>query len=197
LSDVYSADFVGFANGNIAILLGMWSGAIATALVRSVGTRWSAERLVRRNWSSLVDVSRTRPGRGPRALAVLMLDRIGLLVPKLEQMREGENEASRLLAEVNVGAAVEMLRDIDFGTADRLRRAVRDLRDAIGARYREQDPGPDAVLPRIDRILSLCLAHPHDVACRRTLSSLLEIRRGLFPASWPPDVLFDQQEQHL
>ena len=41
----FSADFVSFGNSAIAVIVGMWSAAIVTRLVRSVGAGWAAQRL--------------------------------------------------------------------------------------------------------------------------------------------------------
>lgn len=194
LNDTYTADFVVFANGNLAILLGMGAGAIGTALMRSLDAHWTTDRLVRHNRSSIEHLSSECSDYRPMRFVVLMLDRLGLLGSRLERMDHQPHDASRLMAEVNVGAALGRLRALDYRRSAPLQRAVRQLRASIGENYRDGSANPDpALLPEIDQALALCIDQRNDVVGRKALSSLLEIRRGLFPESWPPEVSLRQE----
>ncbi len=50
LQNGYAADFVSYADGGIAAMLGVAGAAVMTSLVRSVGAEWSARRLLRAGW---------------------------------------------------------------------------------------------------------------------------------------------------
>jgi uncharacterized membrane protein YccC len=194
LSANYSADLESFANSNIAILIGMWSGAVVTALIRSVDVAWSAQRLLRFNRLSASDAASTRDRRHPRVLAALMLDRLGLAASKIGSVPGRAFEARHLLAQVNVAVALRTLHLISENVSTGLRDAIRDLNAAIRAHYQAgyAEPSP-AVLSKIDEALSLSIASLNHTAPQVALAHLVEVRRELFPASWPPNVRFEQQ----
>jgi uncharacterized membrane protein YccC len=104
VQSTYAADFPSYANGGIASLLGLGGAAVMTALVRSVGAEWSARRLLRAIWRDLAAIPRHPYGRDRASLSALLLDRLGLLVPRLAAVGQG-----------NELAAVDALRDLRIG----------------------------------------------------------------------------------
>jgi uncharacterized membrane protein YccC len=191
VQSTYAADFPSYANGGIASLLGLGGAAVMTALVRSVGAEWSARRLLRAIWRDLAAIPRHPYGRDRASLSALLLDRLGLLVPRLAAVGQG-----------NELAAVDALRDLRIGInmadlqAERpaisapLRAAVDDVlfgaasHFAAQAALRQALPPPPPLLGAIDRALDAALAAPAALA-RDLLVQLVGIRRGLF-AQAPP-----------
>ena len=60
LQGSYAGDFAAFTNSSVAVILGMWSAALVTRLVRSVGAGWSARRLRAVNRRSLAEAAERR-----------------------------------------------------------------------------------------------------------------------------------------
>jgi uncharacterized membrane protein YccC len=76
LQSTYAADFVSYADGSMAALLGVAGAVVITALVRSVGAEWSARRLLRAGGCDLAKIPVRRTPQDRLALAELLLDRL-------------------------------------------------------------------------------------------------------------------------
>ena len=124
LQNAYSADFVTYADGGFAALLGVAGAAVMTALMRSVGAEWSARRLLRANWRDLAAIPRRQTTQDSNALAGLLLDRLGLLVPRLAAVGEGNDLAAvDVLADLRIGInMIDLWRDYDADAAAGARR---------------------------------------------------------------------------
>ncbi len=83
LQSTYSADFASFINSSIAFLIGTEIAIVITLLARSVGAEWSVRRLMRKNWSAVARAAEQRGNHDRAAFAGLMINRIGLLAPRL------------------------------------------------------------------------------------------------------------------
>ena len=191
LQSAYSADFVAYADGSFAALLGVAGAAIMTSLMRSVGAEWSARRLLRAGWRDLAAIPRGQTPRESDTLTGLLLDRIGLLVPRLAAVGAGNDLAAvDALTDLRIGInMVDLARDREamtpavrgpanavlFGTANHF--AVQ----AATGRVRRASP---ALLRDIDRALDAAITAPGQGG-RDLLLQLVGIRRGLF-ADAPP-----------
>jgi uncharacterized membrane protein YccC len=191
LQSSYAADFVSYADGSFAVLLGVAGAATMTALMRSVGAEWSARRLLRAGWRELAAIPRSRMPRERTELAGLLLDRIGLLVPRLASAGTGNDlAAADALADLRVGLnMVELQRDREvlppgvlapvdevlFGAADHF---------AVQAALGHVRPPPMTLLHQIDRALDAAIAVP-GAPERRLLAQLVGIRGGLFSDAEP------------
>ena len=86
LHDTGTADLVSFINSMTGQVLGVVAAARITRLVRSVGADWSAQRIQRATWRELSEMAEApRLRAAGSAYAVRMLDRIGLLAPRIAQ----------------------------------------------------------------------------------------------------------------
>ncbi|WP_201501083.1 FUSC family protein, partial [Klebsiella oxytoca] len=85
LHDTGQADFASFVNSSIGQVLGGATAAVVTALVRSVSAEWSARRIQRRTWRELGRLPREADPAQARLHAARVLDRIGLLAPRIAQ----------------------------------------------------------------------------------------------------------------
>ncbi len=106
-------EFTPFLNSAIATIIGMWVSVVVMRLVRSVGGTWSAHRLRRINRDSLAAAaSRTGANHGLE-LAAVMLDRLGLLAPRLSALPPDDAEwTADLISEVRTGINVVELRRV-------------------------------------------------------------------------------------
>jgi uncharacterized membrane protein YccC len=191
LQSAYAADFVTYADGSFAALLGVAGAAVMTSLMRSVGAEWSARRLLRAGWRDLAAIPRGQTSHARAALMGLLLDRIGLLVPRLAAVGEGNDLAAvDALTDLRIGInMIDLERDretlppsaqaavnaVVFGTASQFA-----VQAAIG---RVRRPSP-ALLRDIDRALDVAVAIP-GAPGRELLLQLVGIRRGLFADAEP------------
>ena len=191
LQSAYAANFVSYADGSFAALLGVACAAATTAIIRSVGAEWSARRLLRAGWRDLAAIAHSKTPQDVNTLMVLLLDRIGLLVPRLASVGRGNDLAAvDALTDLRIGVnMVDLRRDRDalsppvraavdsvlFGTADQF--ATR----AATGRVQRASPG---LLTDIDRALDAAVAISGPGG-RDLLLQLGGIRRGLFPNAAP------------
>ncbi|MHB2209131.1 FUSC family protein [Methylobacterium sp. CM6257] len=187
LQNGYSGDFSPFANSVIASVVGMWVGAVVTRLIRSVGAAWSAHRLVGINRRSLAAAADGRGTGHGLELAALMLDRIGLIAPRLATLPAEDSEAmGDLLADVRVGINLVEVRRVRRRLTGEARASVdqtlalatRQLRSWTGR------PGPD-LLAALDESLRAVSGAGLSPERRAALIGLTGLRRGLFPDALP------------
>ncbi|MDQ8015786.1 MAG: FUSC family protein [Bordetella sp.] len=207
LHDTGQADFASFVNSNIGQVLGGAAAAVVTALMRSVSAEWSARRIQRRTWRELGHLPRNADDAQARLHAARVLDRIGLLAPRIAQ-------AGGTVAGVN---ADDALVDLRIGTdLHALQRHAALLPGRLGpdilaqvARLFREHPAQSTteqaaqaqprLAERIDEALrSLLPVAPATQAApaaaagtpddrRRVLAALVGLRRNLFPSRpWLP-----------
>jgi uncharacterized membrane protein YccC len=187
LQDTYSGDFMLFANTAIAVVSGIWIAAGVTRLVRSVGGHRSARRLRRIN---RLELARAASDAGPDdglELAALMLDRIGLISPRLAALPAADAEwTGELLSEVRIGINLVELRrirlDLDSGQSVAITRLMSDL--ATHFRRPDLHP-PSTLLAIVDGCLDLFVADQCSFVRGKALLGLTDLRRSLFPGAPP------------
>ncbi|MBC7576627.1 MAG: FUSC family protein [Tardiphaga sp.] len=183
LQSTYSADFAAFANGGIAFFVGVEISALTILLARSVGAEWSVRRLMRRGWIALAWAAASRGNRDRAAFAGLMLNRIGLLAPRLAAMPDSALRDVDNLRELRVGLNIVDLRRARHGMSPRTLLTMDAMLDELAADFRSYDGGamPRALLVRIDQALLAAMAESSDAVRGDALIGLVGIRRGLFP----------------
>ena len=115
LQSVYSADFAAFANSALAFVVGTAVTVVVTRLARSVGAEWSARRLMTTNWTALAVAAERRGQRDRAAFAGVMLNRLGLLAPRLAAIPESYLRQVDGLSELRVGLNIVDLRRARHG----------------------------------------------------------------------------------
>ena len=186
LGSAYTADFTSFANSSLAFLLGCALAAIVTRLIRSVGAGFSMRRLMRVIWLDLaVAVAAERRGNRDRArYAGLMLDRLGLIGPRLAES-EPEAVPEEALRDIRVGFNIIDLRRARHSVALPVRDRIDAMLDSLAASYRarvRQDARADPqLLHCIDQALEAVSDASIEAGRSDALLGLVGIRRGLFP----------------
>ncbi len=191
VQSVYAADFIAYADGSLALLFGLAGSAVMMALVRSVGAEWSARRLLRAGWRELAAIPRQRTPEDRTVLAGLVIDRLGLLVPRLAAAGKGNDLAAvDALADLRIGVnMLDLQRDRD-GLPATVRAAVDDVLFGAASHFAAQAASghvraaAPALLADIDRALDQAVTLP-PARGRDTLLQLVGLRRGLF-ADAPP-----------
>lgn len=191
LQNRYSGDFAAFINSSLSALLGLGTATVITALVRSVGAEWSARRLLRAIWGDIAAIPEHHASGARVELSYLLVDRLGLLVPRLAAAGAGNDlAAADALADLRIGVnMIELLRDRGALPAA-LRAALSSAVSQIAGHYRVQMAArhvvgpPERLLHAIDTAFDAAQALPRDVR-RSTILHLVGLRRGLFPAAAP------------
>jgi len=188
MHDTATADLVSFLNSMIGQVLGVVAAARITRLVRSVGVDWSARRIQRATWRELGEMAGApRLQAAGDAYAVRMLDRIGLLAPRIAQAG-GTLEgvvAHDALQDLRMGADIVALqRTRAHLPAEAAAQVLADIAAFFRGRAGGQGAGarPPALLARIDAALSGALGAPDaSPEWRSAITALVGLRRNLFP----------------
>lgn len=194
LHDTASSDLVSFLNSMIGQIVGVVVAARVTRLVRSVGADWSARRIQRATWRELGDMAASSQPQYAQsdAYAVRMLDRIGLLAPRIAQAGgtvEGV-AANDALRDLRMGADIAVLQrvrgQLPLATSAALLGGIsRFFRQRSEGRM---NPRPPGLLPQIDEALGAVLAArdtASSAASRSAVTALVGLRRNLFPDAPP------------
>jgi uncharacterized membrane protein YccC len=183
LQATYSADFAAFANSSLAFFVGTEISTITILLARSVGAEWSVRRLMRKGWTALAYAAESRGNRDRAVFAGLMLNRIGLLAPRLAALPDSELRNVDNLRELRVGLNIVDLRRARHGMSPQTLVAMDVMLDELGADFRRYDGKamPPKLLADIDRALAEAMTESDDAVRGDALIGLVGIRRGLFP----------------
>lgn len=194
LHDTASSDLVSFLNSMIGQIVGVVVAARVTRLVRSVGADWSARRIQRATWRELGDMAASSQPQYAQsdAYAVRMLDRIGLLAPRIAQAGgtvEGV-AANDALRDLRMGADIAVLQrvraELPLATSAALLGGIsRFFRQRSEGRM---NPRPPGLLPQIDEALNAMLEVRDTAASspsRAAVTALVGLRRNLFPDAPP------------
>lgn len=190
LQDTANADLMSFINSNLALFVGALIAARVTALMRSVGREWSAERIRRATWSDLADLAAHPQDASARdAFAGRMLDRIALLAPRVapDGSEAIQIAAHRALRELRLGADIVGLQlhraGLSSGPTTRL---FKELTLAFRAQIAGAPPRGESLLPQIDRLLLDAVNGDIEPSA---IAALVGLRRNLFasaPAALQP-----------
>ncbi len=190
LGATFSADFGSFINGAVGLIAGIVFSGLCVKLFLTAGPGSLIARLVRGGWR---DVARRARGNAPdtgRWMA-RMLDRIGLLAPRLAQQRaDPDRPLLDALLDLRIGYVSGELAALRGAMTTDEEAPVSETLAEI-ARYfgrsdpNSSDPLPAALLDGIDRSVG---AFAHDPVRERRRAGLLlltSLRRNLFPAAPP------------
>lgn len=182
LQQTYSADFASFVNSSLAFFVGTEMSAVTILLVRSVGSEWSVKRLMRKGWIAIAQAAEQRGNRDRAAFAGLMLNRIGLLAPRLAALTDSELRKVDNLRELRIGLNIVDLRRARHHLSPHTLRAMDGMLDELAVSFRNYEGGamPEALLAKVDHALATAMDE-RGTARSDALIGLVGIRRGLFP----------------
>ena len=162
---------------------------MATQLFRSVGADWSARRILRFGWRDLAANATAASDKAPdrAAWTSRMLDRVGLLVPRLALVERREDLAGAdplndLRIGVNVIDLQHARRIVGLEAGNSLERVLR----AVASHFRRLSVGRTTplephLLIEIDAAIGDVIQVAPSQERRLCLWSLAGLRRNLFP----------------
>ena len=186
LQETFSADFANFLNGNLAQFVGLLFAIIVTAGLRSMGVDASARRLLVRTWRGLSRLARARQAPEPAAFAAILVDRLGMLTPKLAEAGAHQDFVGvDALRDLRVGMNLVSVQTARSDLPPEGRRELDAALDGVGEHFAALAAGggrsPSAdLLVRIDAALRGLSIAPAASAVQG-LSGLVGLRRNLFP----------------
>jgi uncharacterized membrane protein YccC len=194
MQDTGTMDLVSFINSMLAQLAGIAAAAVFTRLLRSVSADWTARRLLRAGWRELASLAGERRVPSVEAVSARMVDRIGMLTPRLAKAaaRGQENGASvdalHAFGDLRIGLNVAQLRRLAPQLQQpQLQPALARLLQGLASHF---DAGPQeragsGLLRQIDATLAgICASTGTGSAHAARIdaaAALVGIRRGLFP----------------
>jgi uncharacterized membrane protein YccC len=193
LLDTNNVDIVSFTNGTLAQVLGLVVAAVTTSVLRRVGAAWTARRLLRAGWGELA-----RLGSGERVTSLAefsarMVDRVGLLAPRLALAASQPNpqqdlQATDALRDLRIGLNMTLLQDVrkQLGRGEA---ALGPLMAQLSTHFALR-PGVDRecearLLDTLDNALRAICDGARDAFQAEALAALTGMRRDLFPAAAP------------
>ena len=193
LQESFSADFASFLNGNLGQFVGLLIAIVVTAGLRSMGADVSARRLLARTWKGLARLARARSAPDPAAFAAILVDRLGLLTPKLAEVGARDDLTGvDALRDLRVGmnlVAIQAVRpDLSRGGQAKIDAVLDGVGDHFAALAAGRGASPGAgLLARLD----MALRDVADAASRSAaqgVTGLVGLRRNLFPDAPAPDL---------
>ncbi len=189
LENGYRADFAAFLNSALALVAGIATALVVTRLIRSVGAAWSARRLLRAGWRDIAAAAGPHGQQNRATLTGLMIDRLGLLMPRLAAVSPGADiAAADVLLDLRVGLNVIALQRALPGLSPPAKAQAVTVLQGIASYYRGNPLAPAPVVLR-DNIDSAIRALAADTAMyKEPLMTLSGIRSVLFAGAAPPEI---------
>jgi uncharacterized membrane protein YccC len=188
----FQADFAGFINTGFAQVGGILTTLVITKLFRSASARWTARRIVRRNWADLERLADIHAHAQAERWTSLAVDRLGQVAARMAQADPGDAlHAADGLVDLRVGRNVIRIRRALVAVPHDERRALGGVLAGISRLFAARrksglpEPAPAGLLRAIDLAIG-ALAPPAGSAPRReAVIALVSLRCSLFPAAAP------------
>jgi uncharacterized membrane protein YccC len=184
----FSVDFASYLNSTLATVLGMSLAVGVTRIIRFTGVEWRVRHLLRKNWREIAEAAEQGDRLDTRPFAQLMLDRLGLIMPRLSALSADHTTTARdVIADVRVGLNIIDLQG-DRHSAPSVRQRVAAVLQAVSAFYRAQIAGQEASRTDLVKAVDVALDAVADTGTDRSagvVQGLVGIRRALAPDAAP------------
>jgi uncharacterized membrane protein YccC len=190
LQETFSADFAFYANSNSATYVALWVALLVTRLIRSLNNDAAVRRLMRHIWTALAALAARERGVDLVDLASRMVDRLGLVTPKLAESHAGDGVDALRAVRIAMNLGMLQGRKGDFSPQQSVQLSA--MLGAVGRYFSERaagrrdQPGQE-LLQAVDHSLS-DVAGIEDPERRGGVLALVGLRRNLFPAA-PPFIM--------
>jgi len=177
-------DFARFVNFNLSQFFGLFTAIYVIRSVRSMSTEASIQRLLAHTRRKIAQVAGGRGDAEPAAFASHMVDRLGLLAPRLATTRSADLASIEPLSALRVGMDVVTLQNQRSRLAAADRAAIDALLDALAGHYGQAQATPngsESLRALIDQALRTLVTATPAVTTKPVLTALVGLRRNLFP----------------
>ncbi|MGL5631634.1 MAG: FUSC family protein [Azovibrio sp.] len=179
-----STDFASFLNTNLSQFFGLLTAIFVTRTLRSMSTDASAQRLLWHTWKSLASLATSKSDDNQAVFTSRMVDRLGLLTPRLAATKDEKLAGMDTLRELRVGMDLFVLKNARAGLSSEARLLVDKLLGAVGTHYSAHTAGihssDDQLLSILDQALNMLSSSAPD-GRGRALTALVGLRQNLFP----------------
>ncbi len=184
IQGAYDADFLSFANSNLAGPMGLLFAFIWTLIARPFGAELAAKRLTRFSWRDIVSLSEPATLSEHRLLGIRMLDRLMQHLPRLAMTGQDSGVALR-----EVRVALNLLDLLAYtprvlgAPQVLLRQVVAEVGEYFKACLKagERLPAPSPLLMTLDRTRRALSGAGDDETRRHLLHALSGLRLALLP----------------
>lgn len=191
LSARFSSDFAAYINGGVAQILGVLLSLVMARLMQSAGLDTAIQRTLKAGWSDIAARATLTGPPNVSAWVSRMLDRIGLLVPRLAA--RGDDPGKPLydaLRDLRTGMVIGELRQLRIDLPAEEGRSITPVLQNVSAYYAAMDPEraaapAPAMLERIDHAIAQLVLNASLGARRTAVLALVSLRRNLFPDAAP------------
>jgi uncharacterized membrane protein YccC len=193
LHDRISSSMTGYMGGTLATVLAVIFSMGTLAVVRALGAEFSAQRLLRAAWRTVRETASGVRRPDNETVVHRMLDRMGLLVPRLAALPAGSSVlGSDILRDLRVSLDVLKIQRGKSSLPAALQAEVEGLLQALDAHYRARQQGATALsavslIPAIDGCLGLLLPQSGLIE-RRIKDALVGLRGTLCPQAEGPQL---------
>jgi uncharacterized membrane protein YccC len=186
LQPTFQSDFATFANINASGVLGCICGLVALGLMRVIPVRDIVRRILRAGWRDLSALAISRRVQNRQEWTSRMLDRLGLLIPRLARLQHDETETADALRDLRLGVAIIDLRTVAVDLDAAVRRRIDSLMATLSEYYRtmgrgRRPPLSPGCIGDIDAALAAVLRLPDPAERIRGIVATVGLRRNLFP----------------
>jgi uncharacterized membrane protein YccC len=189
LTETFHANLANFINTSMAQIFGVLVALVVTRLFRSVGAEWTAWRILRSGWRDLALLARASVKPDRLAWTNQMLDRLGLLTPRLALAAADQRlAAADALNDLRIGLNVVDIQLARPTVGPRADAAIGGLMETLEGHFRAQAAGPSAqvdgrLLGQLDVAIGEVAASPPRPESHAAAIGLTGLRRSLFPAA--------------
>lgn len=190
LNNGYDTNFIQFADGSFSLLVGVGSALVLTRIIRSVGAAWSTERLMHANWRDVAAAAEASDAPSRAALTGIMVDRLGLMMPRLAAVASGaDSAASGVLQDLRVGLNIVGLQHEQWRLPPATQAGNQRIFQYVAAHYRgdPRQPAPPALIAALDETIRTLMNDA--LAYREALMLLSGLRSVLYPEAMPPELI--------
>ena len=187
IQSVQRGDFMSFTASAVGLVLGGAIGLAVTSMVRVIGVEASVRQILRTAWRDLAALAEDKGNSSRIAWSSPMIDRIGLLLPRLAGTSGLlRAQAERALEDLRMGVNMIDLRDAGPPSQPKLQTTIENALTRIGEHFRKRlklpDIAPDStILQAIDSVIAALLASDPGPLRVQGLTAATGLRMGLFP----------------
>ncbi|MDR3457340.1 MAG: FUSC family protein [Verrucomicrobiae bacterium] len=190
LESSLNLDFQFFLNNNLAAVIAGVLAIVVVTMFRAIGAEEGVVKLLRSVWADVAQLTSRREAGGTPAFVRRMVDRLGLLVPRLVALPAGSHlHASDMLSDIRVGLNIADLQRERAGLSANEIEITDSLLGGLSRHFRDKladakaRPSPLLLTGIDDAIARLATPRDRSPAGTTLLHALVGLRRCLFPSA--------------